>query len=365
MKKLLLLILMYLPMLASAHVSGNEHPVINKTPQMAYRPFIEEGKVWVVSTSYSDAIPSEIDPPKIAYCYFDGDTIIGGQICKQMKTISNYNPSPLYFGAWYEQDKKVYFAGNRPQFELIYDFTLSSNDSFSSWGYPVVVKKTSGAISGFKGTYYDFWRDNKLIGRWLEGIGCNSYPFVSDPWDCDGWGDPTLQACFVNDEVIYLNDAYEDGATPASARKRFDFTHTIKTRPKAPKKRVVSTSEPPSLYGEYNDSLLGIHLEPLDDAYMVRITNEAGKTVYEKAVNAGSIVALNIDISNYPEGCFTVTVENSQETFIGAFEVQTTDIATILRTKMNSGNTYDLQGRRVTRPKKGVYIRNGRKVVNK
>ena len=32
---------------------GEEHPVINKTPQMAYRPFIEEGKVWKVGGAES------------------------------------------------------------------------------------------------------------------------------------------------------------------------------------------------------------------------------------------------------------------------------------------------------------------------
>ena len=62
----------------------------------------------------------------IEYCYFDGDTIIGGQPCKQMKSITNANeenwvngvftPASLpqqYIGAWYEQEKKVYYACNR------------------------------------------------------------------------------------------------------------------------------------------------------------------------------------------------------------------------------------------------------------
>ena len=58
-------------------------------------------------------------------------------------------------------------------------------------------------------------------------------------------------SCTVGDEIIYLNDEYEDGATPKEmeARKqRFDFTHTIKTKPKAPMRREGEMA----LYGEYS-----------------------------------------------------------------------------------------------------------------
>ena len=130
-------------------------------------------------------------------------------------------------------------------------------------------------------------------------------------------------SCTVGDEVIYLNDEYEDGATPAEARKkRFDFTHTIKIRPKVKAQRT--SDEQLSLYGEYNNLQLGIHLEPLDEAYQVSIADESGQVVYEKAVNAGNIVGLSIDISAYTKGHYTVTVENNSEAFTGEFETQTT-----------------------------------------
>lgn len=38
------------------------------------------------------------------------------------------------------------------------------------------------------------------------------------------------------------------------------------------------------------------------------------------------IVGLNIDISAYAKGRYTVTVENSRESFTGEFETQTTGI---------------------------------------
>ncbi|MBR4389666.1 MAG: leucine-rich repeat protein, partial [Prevotella sp.] len=103
----------------------DEHPVINK---MAYRPMIEDGKVWVVKV-VSDGWPTE---EWIEYYYFDGDTIVDGQAAKRMlcdRTASRQDTNGEYVGAWYEQDKKVYFAGNgKQQFELLYDFTLSTGD---------------------------------------------------------------------------------------------------------------------------------------------------------------------------------------------------------------------------------------------
>ena len=95
------------------------------------------------------------------------------------------------------------------------------------------------------------------------------------------------------------------------------------------------------------------------------ITDESGKTVYGKAVNALNIVALDIDISTYAEGRYTITIENSSETFTGRFETRPTGIeeakSKCLETK---GAIYDLQGRRLAAsPAKGVYIQDGRKVL--
>ena len=225
---------------------------------------------------------------------------------------------------------------------------------------------------------------------WLEGVGGidgplrNVYPETgSDP--------QFLMSCTVGDEVIYLNDEYEDGATPEgmiALKKRFDFTHTTKLQPKAPVKREnndasISSSErevarpkvkvpkrsgeEQTVYGEYNALQLGIRLDPLDDAYQVNITNESGKVVYEKTINAGTIVGLSIDISAYAKGRYTVTVENSNELFTGEFNTETTGIEETMYNKVEAkSEIYNLQGQRLSsQPTKGIYIRNGKKVVFK
>jgi len=328
-----------------------------------YRPFVEEGKVWKVGSTagISDGIVKMVD-----YYYFDGDTIINGKTCMQMMcqryvspnhpdyAAMSQIPSLRYVGAWYEEDKKVYIYNAINQFRMTYDFSLEANDTLFIDNQPYVIgPKQTGGLEGFKGVYRDimwcFGGDPyyNYNTTWLEGVGGIDGPTVNVYSGEVGHG-LFLMSCVVGDEVIYLNDEYEDGATPEGVRKkRFDFTHTIKTKPKARIKREKSDvyinsserdvarpkvkarirrGEAQSLYGEYNDQQLGINLDPLDDAYQVSITDESDKVVYEKIVNAGSIVALNIDISAYAKGLYTVTVENNSESFTGEFETETTGI---------------------------------------
>ena len=359
---------------------GVEHPVINKTPQMAYRPMIEEGKVWKVGEILSNPVQL------VEYYYFDGDTIIDGKTCKQMmcqRYVSpehpNYDylaqrPSLSYVGAWYEEDKKVYtYDTTSQQFTMMYDFSLGDNDTLvvnrNNQDYRFVIgPRQTGGLKGFKGVYREIrWCDEP--GRhysptWLEGVGSIDSPTANFYF---GYVDPSrfLMSCTVGDEVIYLDDSYEDAATPkemGARKQRFDFTHTIKTKPKAPMRRGGEMA----LYGEYSQQQLAIHLNPLDDAYLVRITDETGKVVYEKAINAGSIVGLNIDISAYAKGRYTVTVENSNESFTGEFEAQTTGIEAIsYQPSAVRHHIYNLQGQRLSTLQKGLNIVNGQKIYVK
>ena len=365
---------------------GEEYPVFNK---MAYRPMIEDGKVWKVGSAIgiSDDIVKMVD-----YYYFDGDTIINGKTCKQMMFQRYVSPDYLdydqskqpsldYVGAWYEEDKKVYlYYKGQQSMRMMYDFSLDANTSLliNNDLYLVGTRQTEG-LEGFKGIYRDVMfcaneDQNTHITFWLEGVGgimgpgVNAFnPILVDPQP------QFLMSCTVGDEVIYLNDKYEDGATPTDAeakKHRFDFTHTIKTKP-----RTRGEEEEQSLYGEYNNLLLGINLNPLDDTYLVRITNESDQVVYEKTINAGSIVGLNIDISAFAKGRYTVTMENSSEVFTGEFETITTGIQELIneeeKKNFNSStlqffnSIYNLQGQRLNRLQKGLNIVNGRKVFVK
>ena len=366
--------------------NGEEHPVINKTPQMAYRPMIEDGKVWKVG-----AVNSGNPVQLVEYYYFDGDTIIEGKTCKQMMRqryvspdypeYDTYSqvPSLSYVGAWYEEDKKVYFYDATtkqlgPRRELMYDFSANAYDTLkiNNERYMIGARETGG-IKGFKGVYRAVYpcndenniRSDVWFAHWLESVGSINGPMINI---IDGQlADPAwfLMSCTVGDEVIYLNDEYEDGATPDlsnAPKSRFDFTHIIKDKPKAPKRRGADQS----IYGEYNNMQLGINLDTIDDAYLIRITNEASKVVYEKAINAGNIVALNIDISAYPKGRYTVTVENSRESFTGQFNTIVTGIVEVNNKNSNVKEyIYNIQGQRLNFLQKGLNIVNGRKIMVK
>lgn len=353
---------------------GEIHPVINN---MAYRPMIEDGKVWKVGYGSNNPIHF------VEYYYFDGDTIINGKTCQQMMCQRYVTPDypdydaviqiPLlqYVGAWYEENKKVFFYNAKGNKMLKYDFSLDTDDTFmiNEYGPYMLGPKQTGGLKGFKGVYRDVMmlgdeEQNTYNTTWLEGVGSIEGPTFNVYYGKEYHGGAFLMSCIVGDEVIYLNDEYEDGATPwemEAKKHRFDFTHTIKTKP-----QTRGEEEEQSLYGEYNDQQLGINLDPLNEAYLVRITNESGKTVYEKTVNAGNIVALNIDISAYPVGRYTVTIENNGESFTGEFVTQTTGIKENVRIeKLKNAGIYNLQGQRLNTLQKGLNIVNGRKVYVK
>lgn len=350
----------------------------NPADNMTYRPFVEEGKVWKVGIVSGN--PVQV----VDYYYFDGDTIINGKACKQMMCQRFVSPDfsdggmtkPFLnkVGAWYEENRRVYFYDEQKQTMVMkYDFSVGDNESLQLVDdYPpfVIGPRQTGGMEGFKGVYRDVMANQDIRNTtWLEGVGSVEGP-LHNVYIGNEYYKLFLMSCTVGDEVIYLNDEYEDGATPAEARKkRFDFTHTIKIQPKAPMKREKASgrsAEEHSLYGEYNDLQLDIHLNPLDEAYLVRIDNESGQVVYEKTVNASNIVALNIDISAYAKGRYIVTVENNHESFAGGFEAQTTGIEeNVIIEKLKNVSIYNLHGQRISSLRKGLNIVNGQKIYVK
>ena len=350
-----------------------------------YDPFIAEQKTWKVGWFPT----SEINETQmITTYYFDGDTIIGGQTAKRMlcDKVSSIDgewreTKKEYIGAWYEQDRKVYCAfPDEDQFHLLYDFTPNVNEQITIYNQQagaewlgVVSGMYLGGNNHFKGVTHFIKTPSGVSGTqqdknwstsWLEGVGGTGIP-------TDNIGNETseycLMSCQVGDEVIYLNDKYEDGATPImeTKKRRFDFTHTIKTQPKTPQRRGEETA----LYGEYNERLLDINLKMLNTAYMVRITNQkTSEVVYEKAVNASSIVALDIDISAYPKGQYEITIVNSDEVFNGVIDTSATGIEEIIHNSqfiMHNDAIFNLQGQRIKMLQKGLNIVGGKKILVK
>ena len=350
-----------------------------------YRPFIEEGKVW--KTGYIplyDYMHGSRETKAQKDFFFDTDTIIDGRRCK--KLMCHYKSHELsyngemeveyYEGAMYEQDKKVYYmAHNKSEFLLLYDFGLEINeeapfdDGFDIWDV-LVVDKGFKQSEIFKGNYLhywsgmtdeetgEFWPD--FEGTWMEGIGYCMEPYYTGLYVRKGGGYELMQ-CTVGDEVIYNNPDIIDGVNPPAdeTKKRIDFTHIQKPRPKAPRQETDGVQ----LGGEYTLSLLDLDLRTMSDTYNVTITDNAGKKVYEKAVHTADVLALNIDISQWTAPTYTITVESDSEQYVGTFSPTPTSITELTDPKVGRTDNaiYDLTGRRLTHePARGLYIRNGR-----
>ena len=360
----------------SRHLRIANIEVINNGKDVV--PMIAEQKTWKVGWFPTNASKT---PQMVATYYFEGDTIVNGQTAKRMlcdqQAASEWdwlNASQVYVGAWYEQNKQVYYAlPGEDQFRKLYNFTSNVNERFF-----VYNRQTESEEEGYlKALYTDRTSSYKgvthIVGSypnatlwsttWLEGVGGTGIPTDNIGNETSGF---KLISCKIGDELIYFDEQLADKLSydnPTYAKKRrFDFNHTVKTQPKAPARRA----EEVSLYGEFNNQVLDINLNPLDEAYLVRITDKSCKVVYEKVVNTSTIVALNIDISKYPEGQYTITIDNSNETFNGVFDTTTTGIAEIVNGKSsNSKSIYNLQGQRINAPQKGLNIVDGKKIFVK
>ena len=212
--------------------------------------------------------------------------------------------------------------------------------------------------------------DGLLTNVWLEGVGSANRPDIN--LDCDLMHLYTvLMSCTVGDEVIYLNDSYEDGVSPDAnvPKRRIDFTHTVKVKPKAPVRKNTDETEN-TLTGDYSDRLLNIDLGKLNNDYSMVIKNQNDSVVYVKSVRANEIVALSIDISDYTDGDYTINIENADEVFSGVFTIEPTAIQDVASDSNEYGLQtkdviYELTGRPVSKDRlsRGIYIQNGKKVL--
>jgi hypothetical protein len=104
---------------------------------------------------------------------------------------------------------------------MMYDFSLGDYDILqflNKDGYPplMIGPKQTGGIKGFKGVYRDIMISTDLgttiySTTWLEGVGCIDGPTMNAYYYEKESRETFLMSCVVGDEVIYLNDEYEDG----------------------------------------------------------------------------------------------------------------------------------------------------------
>ncbi|MBR6048090.1 MAG: leucine-rich repeat domain-containing protein [Bacteroidaceae bacterium] len=354
-------------------LAGNKKPI-----DYAYRPFVEEGKTWMLGWYENGADPTTTEPKRTEYQYFDGDTILFDVQYKKLMTaeVEGENRHVRYAGAVRENEGIVSFCiAGANYYNTLYDFVSPEGttdqifDSFKNLAmdiceypvYPVNMGKKSIVDAE---TYKGGCREVSFNGEtynWLQGVGyMGVYNLTTSIMN---HGFYRLMSCTVGDEVLYYDASLMPKALEVK-KKRLDFTHVIKAQPKAPQQGTEQEGTE-TLKGEYSPAELFVHLNGLAGTYSITLTDEAGKEVYAKEVLTDNVLALSTDLLTYEPGTYTLTVENEYEKFVTTLNL-TTDISSTPAPSQDKDALYDLSGRKLEHaPQKGIYINNGKKVLVK
>ena len=366
----------------------DEEPVEVVCGGSDYRPFIEDGKEWIVKCSVGGSYYL------VHYAFSDDAEFVSveGKPCR--KLVERYDFSPMdkagighpaiygdETGFIYEEGKRVYFAvRGEEKLNLLYDFGAEVGDTINVYSTQenairayIVEDKKKEESDCYKGICTQVRKDPGLLAviynltdTWMEGVGGNRAPLENVDY---GYLDgilTVLMTCTVGDEVIYKHPDWNFNED-AEGKKRIDFTHVVKTNPKGPQRKADGIPEE-AVSGEYSSTALTIDLGTLRDAYAVTITDPSGQAVYTKSVKTNDVLALNIDISDYTtKGEYTITLENNQEVFTGILNRSEGVSIESLPTPQPASTSvwYDLTGRPVTHPTHGIYIKNHQKVYIK
>ena len=391
--------------------TGEVRQVLPELVFQDYRPLVERGKVW--RTAYGP----DVENAHNFYEYrFLGNVTVDGKECYLLgRSELAFNEGGVFYpidticvGALYEEGQKVYVAyafGEERRYGyfnsnyflespvLLYDFAspvgteiklLQNGPKFSY----IIADKSKGLSSFYQDMYNMTFNGNcTIVGIklndniiedepstvWLEGVGSRFSP-LDNIYDLFQYGymAERLLTCSVGDEILYMKGDLNSIWPDNDVKKQWlDFTHTVKPRPKAPRRSesVEASEEEESLTGEYSARELFVNLKTLDGAYTVTMRNSQSEEVYRKEVQTSNIVALNTDLTKYAKGTYTLVIENDAESYtatltIGDEDGITSPMANAKESMFNVqwlmfNGIYDLTGRRLTsRPAKGLYIEN-------
>ena len=367
--------------------------------------FIEEGKEWIVARGMQGGEPSHWGSQEILVYKLAGDTIVGQRLCKRLvRYPANDTTDITYEGALYELDRSVYLTEpGRQTFKLLYNFNLREGETITAANGQIweVLKYGRMEDAYYKGCSVSLQPKDKTDVPaivWREGVGSSSFPLDNGlELAPTGLTTTRLLMCTKSDELFYVDTLLINHfiySGQGEVKKQWlDFTHTVKPRPKSPRKKESSLTPDPgltpcpspvgegsnvgegNLTGEYSDKDLLVSLVPLQGPYIVTLTDAGGEEVYVKTVQTSSVVALNTDLSKYPAGSYMLTVENADEAYTAALSIGEGNgikgLGQSDNLQLGKGHSsifnpqssiyYDLSGRRLSAPPaKGLYIQDKR-----
>jgi hypothetical protein len=168
----------------------------------AYRPFVEEGKVWNIEKVSTWVGWPDYGVVRTEKCELKGDTVIVGV------TYKKYYEEGVYRMAMREENKKVYVQYKSSNQEvLLYDFGLKEGERFTSSHDEEYVFTSEDYVE------YDNKElrrmklvnvnDSRDINYWIEGIGALAGPTTPFYYGMTGGEDTSIASCYVGDQCIY------------------------------------------------------------------------------------------------------------------------------------------------------------------
>lgn len=231
MRKIILFVF-GLNILLSISKAGDLTPSVSAT----YKPFIEDGKSWVITSSISHGWMPVF---QVDTYYIDGDTIVNGQLCKRLmlrvNDYVNHTISNTLNKLVFEQGQKVFCfpldeEGVASQNSvLLYDFGAEPNDTLSLNGinhYPenftkcfqiwdsIQLKYNDELFFGQLATLYNPDLTESEVHNnydyplyhWFQAIGSTHHPFIKTAWNKNYTGMLyLLRDCRIGKKIIYTN----------------------------------------------------------------------------------------------------------------------------------------------------------------
>ena len=302
----------------------------------------------------------------------------------------------------YEQEKRVYNWNDNRGFACLYDFAADIDEEivFNNpifWGiYQFIVckiiAKEHQETAEYTGNVIQLEVDPIIdVGAkedrglctsngtttitWLTGVGGLSNPlwsiysiFFNEESDEGEW----LISCYTAIDTLFQSSKYTEAVSEywdedsETKKQKIDFTHVIKTKPTSP--YVAANIN--LVEGEYSNAVLNIDFEGMNGRYRINVRKDGEQQDrFSANQETHNLQSLDVNLAGYPDGDYTVVVENDGESFTAHFALPLggTRIESIQNSKFTIHNgadaIYDLSGRRVINPKRGLYIQGKRKVL--
>ncbi|MBQ8050579.1 MAG: leucine-rich repeat domain-containing protein [Bacteroidaceae bacterium] len=365
-----------------------------------YRPFVEEGKVWKVGNMNVDNQQAK----DLRYYYFDGDTtLLNGQHAHKLmrRTETAEARTAEYVAALYENDRIVFCEYPEIGYEApLYDFAAETGDTtwicspyfYRNWQILgcTIAGKSYQKKDAYEGVvtkldvfeYLDLdvkaemgtpsYATASYPSEYIEGVGSSIAPLKSLERMLEENDYEHLMSCIVGTDTLYndvsltedISQYWDEDVASEVKKQKLDFTHVVKTRPTA--YRVPAAADGGDrVEGEFDDLMASLGVNGLSGQYRATITNATGEVAFSQTLGTDNLLTLDIRLSEYPEGDYTLTLENDDEAFVAHFRLpfDGNGISPV-RGSATDLPIYDLTGRRLTQhPQRGLYIRGRQKLI--